>query len=381
MKKRILLCDGDSKLTAALASLLSRCDMPLECDCIADQKTAQERILNRYYDLIVCDSASVRSGNDLLVFLGDISFPGLIFLLTHQKDSANDDILRKMGAHEVIKKPFSLNWLGRKIELALQNDRNNHLEPLNLISLLQMINLDRKNAMIQVEWDNHISGIYLKQGELVHAETDGLQGEAALMKIIAKAESGRIFVRPFRQKRVHHTIKLNFMEQMMQILRLCDELNHHSQKLDKTDSVSRQSPQEELAGLLCSKVQESEAYRGVFVFNNRGQTLAAHGSEDALDLEELGQQLIDTHYYSSQLSRSAGIGHADLIQIENGFDLSVLMRTIRYPFSSPLHVLVILHPDVDPQTARADLLKLGDECLGHDLPIPGDAVHKASPER
>jgi len=369
MKKRILLVDNEIDFLEILSDFLGNAGLFIDIDTAYSVNEAQDKVLNRQYDLIITDIRMPhKSGIDLLVFLKDIGFPGLIFTMTAYNAKANESQLRSLGAHDVFAKPFSLNWLARKIEMAFNKEPYNQLEPISLISLLQMINLDRKDALIQLESNKTCASIYLKNGELIHAEMGQYRGESALMKIIPEAEHGELFIRPFRQKRVHHTIKLNFLEQMMQILRLSDELNHRQEEKLPIDDTILQNPEQDRARQLIDKAREIRGYWGIGVFNTRGEQLAAHCEQETLDLNHIGNQLLDTLFYSSQLSRSSGIGPANMIHIETSDGFSTLMHSHRSPFNTPIHTIMLLQPDTDPAKAKYQLLQLCEEFLFPNRP-------------
>lgn len=369
MKRRLLLVDDEIDFLEILWDFLCKSDLAIDVDTAYSVNEAQDKTLNRQYDLIITDIRMPhKSGIDLLVFLREISFPGLIFAMTAYDAKGSGAQLRSLGAHEVFAKPFSLNWLARKIETALGGDSRRQLEPVSLISVLQMINLDRKDALVQIESPDQCASIYLRKGEIFHAETGEYRGEVALMKIISMAENSEIFVRRFFQKRIHHTIRLNFMEQIMQILRLTDELNNRVEESGPENSDAREKERER-AEMLTQKARNIDGCQGVAVFNTRGERLAAHCDKKDFDLDHIGQQFLDTLLCSTQLSRSTGIGQASMVHIETSDGYSALMHSHRSVYNHPLHTILLLLPDTDPGRAKRELLALCEETL---IPAPPD---------
>ncbi len=369
MKKRLLLIDDEIDFIDILSDFLCKTDLAIDIDTAYSVNEAQDKVLNRQYDLIITDIRMPhKSGIDLLVFLKEIAFPGLIFTMTAYDAKGSESQLRSLGAHDVFSKPFSLNWLARKIEMALNGDAKRHLEPISLISVLQMINLDRKDALVQIENTDNCASIYLRKGEIFHAETGEYRGEVALMKIISMADNGEIFIRRLRQKRIHHTIRLNFMEQIMQILRLTDELNNRREEADSIPKENLETEQDR-ARRLIEKVRTIDGCQGVAVFNNSGEQLAVHCGRESLDLNHIGQQFLDTLSCSTQLSRSTGIGQANMVHIETSDGFSTLMHSHRSPFNNPTYTIVLLQPDSNPAKAKQQLLLLCEEIF---TPPPAD---------
>jgi DNA-binding response OmpR family regulator len=369
MKKRILLVDNEIDFIEVLAESFTDADIPLDVDTAFSVNEAQDKALNRQYDLIITDIRMPhKSGIDLLVFLKEIGYPGLIYAMTAFDAKGNEAQLSSLGAHEVFAKPFSLNWLKRKVELALSGNSRDQVEPIGLISLLQMLNLDRKDVLVQLEGPGDCASIYLQKGEIIHAELGESRGETALMKIIAKAEQSVLFIRPFRQKRLHHSIKLNFLEQMMQVLSLSDELNHRKgQKMAEQEETNQILDPQRVEEMI-ARARSLKGYWGLAIYNHRGERMAVHCEQESLNLSLIGNQLLDTIFFSSQLSRSTGIGHASMIHIETSDGFSSLLHSHRTPFQTMVHTIMLLQPDADPNLAKNTLLGLCEGILRHQIP-------------
>lgn len=364
MKRRLLLVDNEIDFVEILCESLAKTDLPIDIDTAFSVNEAQDKVLNRQYDLIITDVRMPhKSGIDLLVFLKEIDYPGLIFVMTAYDAKGNEAQLRSLGADDVFAKPFSLNWLARKVEQSLNHNPRGQLERIGLISMLQMINLDRKDALVQMECGDNCASIYLKKGELIHAEIGNYRGEVALMKIITAADNGELFIRPFRQKRIHHTIQLNFLEQMMQIVRLSDELHHRQQENLPDECGDDHDFERKRALQFIQPARSITGYWGVAVFNLRGEQLAVHCEIESLDLNHIGHQLLDAAFYSGQLSRATGIGQANMVHIETSDGFSALLHSHRSPFNPPLHTIMLLQPDTDLVQAKRQLLRLCDELL------------------
>jgi twitching motility two-component system response regulator PilG len=68
---------------------------------------------------------------------------------------------------------------------ALQEKSNVFISGFMLANFLQLINLEQKTCTLKVKSKNKVGYLYLYEGELVNAESDGLDGEKAATRIIS----------------------------------------------------------------------------------------------------------------------------------------------------------------------------------------------------
>ena len=142
----------------------------------------------------------------------DIRMPGMdgLELLLHAKKKSpdtrfivmtaygSDEVFEKSmeyGAIDYIKKPFAFDHFVQKMFQALKpakGFRAGNLHGFNLTDALQLVHMVGKSLTISVKTEfEEECLIYLKDGEVVHAELEDLEGEDAFYKIIA-LEGGEI---------------------------------------------------------------------------------------------------------------------------------------------------------------------------------------------
>jgi CheY-like chemotaxis protein len=96
------------------------------------------------------------------------------------KETLQPDIL------QFIEKPFTAEALAKIIVSALKRDRpDGSLSGISIASFLQMIEIEQKTCLFEVESPGNPKGFfYFKGGELYHAVFGGFKGEEAAMKMI-----------------------------------------------------------------------------------------------------------------------------------------------------------------------------------------------------
>jgi CheY-like chemotaxis protein len=96
------------------------------------------------------------------------------------KETLHRDIL------EFIEKPFTAEELAKVIMSALKRDRpDGSLSGISIVSFLQMIEMEQKTCLCEVESPGNPKGFfYFKGGELHHAVYGDLKGREAAMKMI-----------------------------------------------------------------------------------------------------------------------------------------------------------------------------------------------------
>ena len=68
---------------------------------------------------------------------------------------------------------------------ALKEKSNTFLSGFALVNFLQLINLEQKTCTLTVKSKEKVGYLYLKEGELINAETEGMEGEKAAIRIIS----------------------------------------------------------------------------------------------------------------------------------------------------------------------------------------------------
>ncbi|MEM7736607.1 MAG: response regulator, partial [Deinococcota bacterium] len=128
-------------------------------------------------DLIILDlDMPIMNGYEFLAYLQkyDVDVPVIVVTATKVADH---EFLDDHGV-TFMEKPFLPTAIVKKVEELLEE--GNQLRGISLASFLQLLGLERKSAAITVSSAQHQGVIYMKKGEMIHATTKRVKGEAAL---------------------------------------------------------------------------------------------------------------------------------------------------------------------------------------------------------
>lgn len=195
--KRILIADPSDKSRQALATYLR--EKGLEIIEAADGSKALAETLLRKPDILLLDlSVQILMPERLIQILrsnpNTRSMP--VFFISEREQSVSGF---RQGVDEFIRKPFHEEEILLRIQRSLYQDPlsealtgdseiSGNLSQIFLPDLWQMLSMNRKNGILQVETE-HISGsVYIEKGEIVSAVTRNIAGEKALFRLIPLKE-------------------------------------------------------------------------------------------------------------------------------------------------------------------------------------------------
>jgi len=151
-----------------------------------DGLEAIEILKNSDISLVVTDLQMPRiDGLGLLAYTNKYhpSIPCIV-MSAHGSPSVRETI--QPDILQFIEKPFSAEALAKIILAALKRDRpDGSLSGISISSFLQMIEIEQKTCLFEVESPGNPKGFfYFKGGDLYHAVFGGLKGEEAAMKMM-----------------------------------------------------------------------------------------------------------------------------------------------------------------------------------------------------
>jgi CheY-like chemotaxis protein len=134
------------------------------------------------------------------------------------KETLQSDIL------QFIEKPFTAEQLAQAIISALKrNLPGGSLSGISIVSFLQMIQMERKTCLCEVDSPNNPRGFfYFKGGVMYHAVCGSLKGEAAAIKMI-QIDNATISFRKPPERKIPRGIKTELMPLILEATRLKDE--------------------------------------------------------------------------------------------------------------------------------------------------------------
>jgi len=243
--KRVLIADPSDKSRQALSTYLR--EKGLEIIEAADGSKALAETLLRKPDILLLDlSVPILAPERLVQILrsnpNTRSMP--VFFLSDREQSVSGF---RQGVDEFIRKPFHEEEILLRIQRALFQDPlsealtgdseiSGNLSQIFLPDLWQMLAMNRKNGILQVEAE-HISGsVYIERGEIISAVTRNITGEKALFRLIPLKE-GKFRFLPGKVG-VRRTIFTPSQQAILEGMRQDDELHRLGDTLPRpTDAV------------------------------------------------------------------------------------------------------------------------------------------------
>jgi len=236
--KRILIADPSDKERHALALFLR--EKGMEVIEASDGSKALAETLLRKPDVLLLDLSVPILGPERLVQIlrsnpNTKSLP--VFFLSDQERSVSGF---RPGTDEFIRKPYHEDEVLLRIQRTLFQDPlsealsgdseiSGNLNQIFIPDLWQMLSMNRKSGILQVEGVGVSGSIYIERGEIVSAATQNIVGEKALFRMIPLREGkfrflpGKVGVRRSIFTPSQHAI-LEGLRHYDEMRRLGDEL-------------------------------------------------------------------------------------------------------------------------------------------------------------
>ena len=242
--KRVLIADPSDMSRQALSTYLR--EKGLEIIEVADGSKALAETLLKKPDILLLDlSVPILAPERLIQILrsnpNTRSMP--VFFLSDREESVSGF---RQGVDEFIRKPFHEEEILLRIQRSLYQDPlsevltgdseiSGNLSQIFLPDLWQMLAMNRKNGILQVEAE-HISGsVYIERGEIISAVTRNIVGEKALFRLIPLKE-GKFRFLPGKVG-VRRTIFTPSQQAILEGMRHDDELQRLGETLPRPNAV------------------------------------------------------------------------------------------------------------------------------------------------
>lgn len=229
--KRILISDPDEKSRQSLAHFLRERKMDV-VETPDGGKALSETLLRRP-DVILMDmSIAVLSADRFVQILRTNPTTRTIPIVFMSEQERNITGFRP-GMDDYVRKPFQEEEVFLRLQRNLfhgnlpqgfsgDSEISGNLAQMFLPDLWQMLTLNQKSGIIQIEGEKVSGSIYIDKGTIVSAVTQNITGEKALFRLIPLRE-GRFRFIPGKVD-VHQTINAPGQHLMLEGLRQFDEL-------------------------------------------------------------------------------------------------------------------------------------------------------------
>lgn len=224
MVKKLLLVDDEKLFLEGLQEGLSKHSGIFETDITFSVDDAIRKCKKTRYHLIVSDiRMPEKSGLDLFVHLRKKKFKGGFIAMTAYGTVEVLRQIRKLGGLDIIMKPFNLDWFTQKIlDFFVEKDGiSGTIDSIDITSLLQMINLERKTLTVKIDLKDKVGYMYFEKGEIIHAEFEDLVGVEAAQSLL-NLNRGHFSLHP-AETGLEQTIDMPFMVLLMNTMKEIDE--------------------------------------------------------------------------------------------------------------------------------------------------------------
>jgi CheY-like chemotaxis protein/predicted regulator of Ras-like GTPase activity (Roadblock/LC7/MglB family) len=185
--KRVLVVDDEDDLTWSISKNLEKDKERYELICVNSGKKALEVLSQLPIALVISDIRMPEiSGLDLLVKIKDYYPATKVIIMTAYGSSEIHEQANARGCLKYIEKPFEINDLRQLIVEAIEEKKGfkGTITDFHLSDLIQMNCLGRMTSALYVSRDENNGVIYFQEGNLIHAQCNGLEGEEALYEML-----------------------------------------------------------------------------------------------------------------------------------------------------------------------------------------------------
>lgn len=184
--KTILLVDDDMDFLRCVENFINVYADQIDVLTALDGREALKILREKRIDLVVTDiKMPVMDGIELInhMKLKHRNIPAIV--MTGFSTPENQKRLTEIGQFYIFEKTMKLKTLGDKILNLLNRSFRTYVRGVTLENLLQMIQIEQKSCTLKVKSQDKVGYLYLKNGKLVNANTSGIDGEEAAVRIIS----------------------------------------------------------------------------------------------------------------------------------------------------------------------------------------------------
>ena len=184
--KTVLIVDDETDFLICAKNFLNVYAEQINVLVASNGQQALQILNTNRVDLLVTDiKMPVMDGVELLTHLSRKHLDISVIVITAFATKQNLELLNKVGQFFYIVKPFNLETLGKKILSLLKENSEAYLSRFTLSNLLQLIEMEQKTCTLVVKSEGKIGYLYLKEGQLINAKMNGIDGKEAASEIIS----------------------------------------------------------------------------------------------------------------------------------------------------------------------------------------------------
>jgi len=230
-KIKVLLLDQNKKNCQLISKYFS--DHGFSCQAVFSAGEAEQILTRENFDFIITETKTRFTNEQELISWLNRNSPETQTIVIDYSSGTDGELTEKNGALKFFSQPLNLKKISDFISYETKNEGFSFvIKNFKLTDILKIIvsSLETKIIEIQEQLGKKSGIIYLKKGELFHAEMDLLKGEKAFYELI-KLKKG-IFLEKEVNDLEERTIEKNFWELL---------LNNHNKK-ENQEKVEQINP-------------------------------------------------------------------------------------------------------------------------------------------
>lgn len=234
--KSILVADKDKKVVAALADIIKNKGTFFQVLQAYTGTEATEIISSFRVDIVITGlQMTEMDGFELLAWVNG-NYPKIkVIVMADAQSSMTRAKVEKLGAAIVLEKPLDIGILTEKLFAEVQVSFGGQVRGISLSSFLQMMELEEKTCILEISRKQKMGWLFVRDGELIDAETGDRNGVGAALEILAWEKIAiNIDYSPAKRKRA---IDQQLMNLLMESKRIQDEKRAGGKKLRKYERV------------------------------------------------------------------------------------------------------------------------------------------------
>ncbi|MEN8154273.1 MAG: response regulator [Acidobacteriota bacterium] len=338
---KLLLVDDEKIFLESLKTGLKKFEHLFQTDICFSVNEAIKNINKNEYELVITDlRMPKKDGIDLLLHLNKINFRGSSKIMSAHNTEESLKKINELGFIDVIAKPFDLEWFENMIveffrekeeleknfgsvDIVIRDicrkswgSSSLSFESVDLISILQVANVDRRSATFNVKVNGKSGSIDMLEGDIINAEYEKLKGDEAVLKLINAKETS--IVVNSKKKKIEKIIDMPFIDFMKGILKRFrsntdnfeDDFTSDVLSEDKKTSLNSNSKEEKMSTMNDMLTILNNEVNGL-------QTASIFG-KDGLPLAQENPSGIDIDAFSAKFAMVKALVSKTVKDLSNG---------------------------------------------------------------
>ncbi len=241
----VLVVDDEEDILYAIADALEKEGMVAHKALNGRQALEILKMRAKNIDVLITDIRMPDiNGVELLLMAKDINPDIKVIVITAY---GSEDLKREVfskGAIAYLEKPFDISDLIKKVEELSQQKKT---PEWTLTELLQLITIEGKSAIVEVNTPDGKGRIFIVNGEIYDAEFGGLKGKQAFMKLISydKSKFNILWQTPRVERMIYKPLYLLLLEAIVGSDKEAEILKKKEQEEKVVEQEKKEEEEEE----------------------------------------------------------------------------------------------------------------------------------------